>query len=224
MTLEISLLVLESFLLVFTIVLLVKSISEGRHRDSLISEMARAVKVLSRHEYFMTLADIMMDAESDVVGFITGRRPSGDDLKRTREIVSHIERLSKAGVAVRYVMPRFQDRLHIGCHYQRAGAEVRYSACPGRDYRYTVIDRRTALIGIPESAGEREATKKGYTIPSLGLASLLREDFFACWKEATPFADYVKETLRATGATPAALAEELKIDEHELARITGGKD
>jgi hypothetical protein len=222
MTLELSLLVLESVLLVFTVVLLVKSLREGRSRNALIREMGRAIKVLSRHEYFLTVVDSMMDAREEVAGSITGRPPSGEDRKRTQQVVYNIERLARAGVRVRYIMPKLQDRLQVGWLYSRAGAEVRYSACSlAHDFRYTVVDDKTALIGIPESTGEREATKKGYRIPSEGLAALLKKDFHACWQDTVSYEDYVRETLRGTGAAPGALGRELGIDEAELRRLSG---
>jgi hypothetical protein len=149
MHIDTLLLILESVLLVATIILLVVSLREGRGRDSLIMELGKAVRVLTRHEYFLTVFDAMIDAK--------------------KEVVNIIEKLVKEGVGVCYLLPKFQDRLHVGWLYSRAGAEVRYSACPlVEDFRYTVVDNRAALIGIPESTGEKEATKKGYPIPSEG--------------------------------------------------------
>jgi hypothetical protein len=221
MHLETLLLILESVLLVATIILLVMSIREGRGRDRLIEEVSRATKVLTRNEYFIHVFDAMIDARGEVFAWITGRLPTGDDDKRTRQIINIIEKLRNEGVAVRYLVPRFQDRIHIAWRYTAAGAEVRFSSCPlVDDFRYTVVDGAVAVTGVPESTGEKEATRKGYRIPSEGLAGILRNHFLDCWEESVPYEDYVRQTMAQTGSTVRTLARELQVDEQELARIT----
>ncbi|MGD8351785.1 MAG: hypothetical protein PVG55_02200, partial [Nitrospirota bacterium] len=118
-SLELGLLVLESVLLLATIFLLVMSIREGRSRDALILQVERATRILTRHEYFFTVADSMLDARREVVAYITGRRPSGEDTRRVREITGVVERLVRDGAKVRYLLPKFQDRLYMGALYTR---------------------------------------------------------------------------------------------------------
>ena len=222
MSLELGLLILESVLLVATIVLLVFSLKEGRGRDRLIMEVERATRVLSRHEYFITVTDTLMDAEVEVIGSITGRFPVGDDSKRTKEVAYTIEKLSQSGVKIRYLLPRFHDRLHVGWLYRRAGADVRFGSDPHlHDFRYVVADGKVAVLGIPEETGAQEATKRGFRIPSQGLSSLLKEDFEKSWESATQFSEQVKETLSHTGMTPETLAREFKIDVEDLSAHTG---
>lgn len=224
MTLELGLLVLESVLLVATIVLLLFSIREGRGRSALLNEVGRATKILTRHEYFLAVTDTMMDTKEELIGFITGRAPTGDDERRAMDVVSRIERMKNAGVRVKYLMPKFNDRLYIGFLYSRAGAEIRYSTCAlFHDIRYTVSDDRIVVVGIPESMGEREATKKGYRIPSEGLSEILREHFYNCWDASLTYEEYIRETIKQTGTTPKHLARELGIDVEELERIAGEK-
>jgi len=217
---ELSLLVLEGLLLMFTVALLLLSIKEGRGRDSLIMEVTRATKTLTQHEYFVTIIDAMVDAEAEIVGVITGRMPKGDEKKRTKEIVLHLEKLRNSGVKVKYVMPRFQDRLHVGWLYTKAGAEVYYSACAFvHDLRYMVVDSKITLIGMPESVGEKEATKKGYRLPSEGLGHIMRTSFMGCLNDSVSFDEFVRETIKQTGAPIRTLSRELHIPEDELARI-----
>jgi len=221
MTLEIGLLALESILLAATIILVVYSIREGRQRDKLILEIGKATKVLTRQEYFLTVIDAMMDAKEELIGCITGRMPGGDDKQMTRDIFSTIESISKKGVRVKYLMPKFPDRLHMGYLYTKAGAEVLYSSClMVHNIRFIIIDDRIVVIGIPESVGETEATKKGYRIPSEGLAMVLRNYFNACEKQIG-FADYAREVMNQTGATLQHLAREYQIDEEELKKLAG---
>lgn len=221
MSIEKSLLILESALLVATIIILLYSIKEGRGRRELLMEVGKAVKILTRLEYFLIVTDSMMDAKDEIIGCITGRMPYGDDKKRTKEIEDSIERLTKKGVKIKYLLPKFPDRLHIGYLYSKAGAEVRFSKCSiVYDIRYIVIDNKLVVIGIPETTGEKEETRKGYRIPSEALSSVLKRHFSECWDESITYEEYAQEVIRQTGATIKLLSRELQIDERELDRIS----
>lgn len=216
MNIETGLLLLESVLLIATIFLLVMSIKEGRQRDNLLIEMGKATKILTRQEYFLTVMDAMMGAKEEIVGCITGRFPGNVDSQMTRDITAILEGLTKKGVRVKYLLPKFPDRLHLGFQYTKAGAEILYSSClMVHNMRFIIVDERIAVIGIPESVGEAEATGKGYRIPSEGLAMVLKNYFNTCEKQTT-FRDYIKEVMHQTGATLQHLAREYKVDEGEL--------
>lgn len=220
MHIETILLILESILLAFTVALLIYSIKEGKERKSLLLEVGRATKILTRQEYFLTVRDAMSEATSEVLACITGRFPTGDDVKRTKEIVETIERLVQRGVKVRYLIPKFPDRLYVGHLYTKAGAQVIYTSCLiVHDIRYTIVDDRVSVIGLPEATGEKEATKKGYRIPSEALASILKEHFINCAERALPYEAYIRELVSQTGATPKQLAREFHIDEEEIAKV-----
>jgi len=221
MTLEIGLLSLESVLLIVTIILLFYSIKEGKQRDKLILEVGKATKVLTRQEYFLAIMDSMMDANHEILGCITGRPPVGDDKKLTRDIIAHIDRMSNRGVRIKYLMPKFPDRLHLGYQYMKAGAEVMFSSCLLiHNIRFIIVDDSFVVIGIPESTGEKEATRKGYRIPSAGIAQILKNYFETCEKQ-TGFTDYLKEVMKLTGATPEQIAREYNIEEEELRKLAG---
>ena len=219
MTLEFGLLVLESVLLVATITLLIYGIHEGKKRDDLLKEVGRATKVLTRQEYFFSIMNAMLDAKQEIIGCITGTPPSGDDMQMTRHSADAIENMTRKGVTVKYLLPKFPDRLQIGIQYTKAGAEIRFSSClMVHSIRYSVVDERIVVIGIPESIGEREATKKGYTIPSEGLAIVLKNYFNDCEKQTT-LKEYILEVIEQTGATVEHLAREFRLDEKELKKL-----
>lgn len=219
MTMELGLLLLESILLVATVILLVYSIHEGKQRDSLLKEMGRATRVLTRQEYFFTLMDTMLDARREIIGCITGSPPSAADGKMTRDVAAAIERMVKRGVRVQYLLPKFPDRLQVGVQYTKAGAEVRFSSCAMvHSLRYSIIDERVIVLGIPESTGEKEATRKGYKIPSEELAMILKENFHSCEKQVT-LKEYLKEIMDHTGATTAHLAREYQVEEQDLIEL-----
>ncbi|HTZ41378.1 MAG TPA: hypothetical protein VMB77_14590 [Syntrophales bacterium] len=219
MTLEFGLLILESVLLVATIILLVYGIHEGKRRDILLREVGRVTKVLTRQEYFFSVMSAMQDAREEIVACITGRPPSGDDVTMARHIVEAVESLVKRGVSVRYLLPKFPDRLQIGVQFAKAGAEVRFSSClMVHNVRFSVIDERVVVLGIPESTGEKEATKKGYTIPSEGLALILKGYFDGCESQSS-LKEYLQEVATHSGATLEHLAKEFHLDEKDLKRL-----
>lgn len=216
MTLELGLLLLESVLLIVTVALLIFNIHEGKQRDSLLREVGRATKVLSRQEYFLSLMDSMNDAQREIIGCITGRSPVGDDVKMTWHIMDSIERMARKGVRIKYLLPKFPDRLQIGVQYTKAGAEVLFSSClMVHNLRYSVIDERIVVIGIPESEGEKEATKKGFKIPSKELAMILKDYFNTCESQVS-LKEYLQEVMLHTGATTQHLATEFNINEEDL--------
>ncbi len=219
MTVELGLLLLESLLLVVTIILLIYNIHEGRQRENLLKEVGRATKVLTRQEFFLSLLDAMVEARREIIGCVTGRPPARDDLKMTLHIVDTIAKMTGKGVRIKYLLPKYPDRLAIGIQYTKAGAEVLFSSClMVHNIRFSVMDERIVVIGIPESAGEREATKKGYKIPSEGLALVLKDYFNSCEKQTT-LQEYVREVIAQTGATTAHLAQEFHLDEEDLRKI-----
>jgi hypothetical protein len=216
MTMEFGLIILESVLLVATIILLIYSLHEGKRRDHLLKEVARFTRILTRQEYFFSLMDTMLTAKQEIIGCITGTPPSGDDIKMTRNIIGTIEAMSQKGVAIKYLLPKFPDRLQIGVRYTQAGAEVRFSSClMVHNIRFSVVDERIVVLGIPESIGDREATKKGFTIPSEGLALLLKSYFFTCEQQIS-LKEYLLEVIEHSGANLGHLARELHLEEKEL--------
>ena len=216
MTMELGLMFLESILLIATVLLLVFNIHEGKQRDNLLKEVGRATRILTRQEYFYTLMETMLDAEKEIIGCITGSPPVGDDIKMTRNIATAIEKMTGKGVCIKYLLPKFPDRLRIGVQYTKAGAEVHFSSClMVHSIRYSIIDERIVVFGIPESTGEKEATKKGYKIPSEELAMILKNYYNSCEKQMS-LKEYLREIIEQTGATLEHLAREFHLDEKDL--------
>lgn len=216
MNMELGLMILESGLLIATVIMLIYSIHEGKRRDHLLREVGRVVKVLTRQEYFFSILEAMLDAKREIIGCITGRPPAGDEIRMTRHIADTIERMRGKGVSVKYLLPKFPDRLRIGLQYSKAGAEVFFSSClMVHNLRYIVVDEEIIVLGMPDELGEKEATRKGYTIPSEELAGILRDYFSSC-EDKTSLKDYVQEVLKQTGATLDHLAREFHLEPKDL--------
>jgi hypothetical protein len=219
MTIELGLLLLESVLLIATVILLIYGIHEGKRRDDLLREVGRVTRVLTRQEYFFSIIEAMLDAKQEIIGCITGTPPSSVDIRMTSHIADAIEDMTQKGVRIRYLLPKFPDRLQIGIQYIQAGAEVLFSSClMVHSIRYTVVDEKIVVLGIPESIGEKEATKKGYTIPSQGLAAVLKNYFNDC-ADKTTLKDYLQEVIKQTGAPLEHLAREFHLDEKDLKQL-----
>jgi hypothetical protein len=220
LNLEFTLLLLESGLLIATVLLLTYSIREGKRRDRLLQEIGRVTRVLSRQEYFFSIMEAMLDATREIIGCITGNPPANSDEKdMTRHIADTIEHMAKKGVSIRYLLPKFPDRLQVGLQYMKAGAEICFSSClTVHNFRYIVVDEKIIVLGMPDKMGEKEATKKGYTIPSEALASLLKVSFNGC-KDKMSLKEYLQEVITQTGATPEHLAREFHIDQKGLREL-----
>lgn len=219
MSIEFGLILLESILLIVTIILLIYNIHEGRQRDLLLREVGRATKILTRQEYFLTVVDAMFNAEREIVGCITGSLPADDERNMTENIAAVIEKLTVKGVRISYLLPKFPDRLHIGMRYGKAGADIRFSnSLMVHTIRYSIVDEKMVVLGIPESTGEKEATKKGYKIPSEGLAVILKAHFEVCDKHSD-LKGYLQEVIAQSGATPDQVAREFRLNEKDVREL-----
>jgi len=217
MNIETALLLTESILLLTTIVLVVFSIREGRKRDSHINKVERATRTLTRIEYFLTAVDAMADAKEEIVGYITGRKPVDGDTKRVSSFARAINRATKKGITVRYMLPKFQDRLYVGLLYTKAGAEVRYGKLQMvHSMRFMIVDNILVILAVPESEDGRDITKKGYNIPSESLAKILKSNFDSCWKKGMTLPEYINETMEQTGVTIDNLASELELKPKDI--------
>lgn len=225
-SLESALLLVELVLLAVTIFLLTRHLKEERGREALLREMTRTTMVLTRQEYFTEVINSLQAAKKSIFGCITGSRPVEGEEQRIVMIIEGIRKLAQSG-KVRFTVPKFPDRLYIGYRYVKAGAEIRYNNCVlANDLRYMVIDDRFVLVGVPETVGEKEPTKKGYRIPSIGIAAILREHYDRCWNSivTVSYEEYVKEIINEVKKTEPKfslepLARELRIDVEELRRI-----
>ncbi len=227
-TVEFSLLLVELILLIVTVILLVMNLREEKGRQDLIKEVGRATKVLTRQEYFNEVIRSYHDAKKSIFGCVTGSPPDGEEEGEMIDtIVKHIRDLTKEGVKITFMIPKFTDRLNIGYRFSQAGAEVFYNNCAlVNDARYMVVDDRFVLIGVPEKVGENEPTKKGYRVPSIGLSAIIREHYDQCAnsKFTATYEEYVKEIIQEMKRIKPELdfepvARELQIPIGELKRI-----
>ncbi|MHB1908210.1 MAG: hypothetical protein ACYCQJ_04970 [Nitrososphaerales archaeon] len=230
------LLVVELTLLVPTLLLLVLGRKEHKGRQHLLEHLTNTGKMLARLEYFHSVESAMRSATVSIVGSITGSPPkSFEEDESVQRIVSLIQ-LCKGGrsslrnghssqVEIRYLMPKFQNRLGLAYRYREAGAEVKFH--PGlivTDLRYIVVDDRITVIGLPAASGENQPTKEGHAIASESLAAMCTSEFYKKWSEAVDYDKYGLEVLRAiTSHNPSAslnlLSAELLIPESEVQRI-----
>ncbi|MFQ6135153.1 MAG: hypothetical protein ACE5KU_05000 [Nitrososphaerales archaeon] len=224
---EFALLLVELILLIFTVLLLTFHLKEDRIHKNLIREMGKTTRVLTRQEYFSEVINAFQEAKKSIFGCITGSKPAEGERQTIETIAKNIRELTKNGVEVSFLIPKFTDRLYIGYRYSAAGADIRYNNCVlVNDLRYMIVDERFVLVGIPEAMGEDEPTKKGYRIPSIGIAAILLEHRNPCWnsKVTMRYEEYLKEIIEGVKKTDTRfsfepLARELDIPIDELKRI-----
>lgn len=228
---ESALLLVELVLLIFTVILLLFHLKQDKVHKNLIREMNNTTRVLTRQEYFSEVIHAFQETEKSIFGCITGNKPLNDDDKNIDIIVKNIRDLTKKGVKISFLIPKFPNRLYIGYRYSTVGADIRYNNCAiSSDIRYMIIDEKFVIVGIPEIIGANEPTKKGYRIPSMGISSILHDHLNQCWGSdiSLKYEKYVKEIIDEIKSKDEhyslePLARELGIPKDELKRIQSQK-
>ena len=210
-TVQVLLLVVELVLLVATLALLVLNRRETKAREVLMSHFTSVADVITRQEYFVAVIDAIQRSEKALVGEVTGSPPSNEEGEIIRQILNSIAEAAKRGVAVRYLLPMAPDRIRMGRLYAGSGAQVKFSpSVLIGDARYTCVDGKVVLVGIPERSGRNEPTRKGYTIASESVARLFARDFEEQWGTpgARSYDDYLRELVgNARTSNPSASPE-----------------
>ena len=188
--------------------------------------MSHTARIVSRQEYFNAVHFVMQSATSSVKGSITGSAPTTSEQKdQVQAITDRILMAKRRGVNIQYVVPKSSDRVVVANRYREAGAEIRFHAgIIVSDLRYTIIDNKYTVLGLPSSAGENQPTREGYVIPSGALAEMFSRQFQASWEESTPYDHYLKEIISETknhnpNVTTHLLSSQLQIPESEVIRI-----
>ncbi|MCP8321569.1 MAG: hypothetical protein H3Z52_11620 [archaeon] len=222
-----ALLTLELVLLVVTIYLLLTSIREARGRSHLIDQLMRATRTFSRAEYFTAVQEAVGEAASYIYAAVTGTPPKEDELEIIERLLRQFARASKAGVKLRFILPKDPDRLMMGQKYKRAGGDVKYNpSILFSDMRHMVVDDCVAVLGFPERSGLKEPTRKGYKIYSEGVSLMFKEKFENLWESPSSidYDSYLKNIMEEATANEPGISDErlallLKLPIEEIRRI-----
>ncbi len=226
--LNLILLVVELLLLVPTLLLLLLGRREEKGRQALLKEITKTAKMLSRQEYFNSVLSAIMTATGSIKGSITGSMPTNvEEENLVHNITQQFKQSKKAHpeLAIRYLLPRSQDRLSVAYRYKVAGAEVRFHrSLIVTDLRYMIVDDRITVVGLPSMAGDDQPTKEGYLLPSEDLAATINESFENKWREAAAYEDYAKEVLseirsQSRSVSSELLSTQLKVPNDEIVRL-----
>jgi hypothetical protein len=221
------LLLTEIVLLVPTLLLLVLGRREEKGRSLLLQEITKTAKMLSRQEYFSYVLLGMQTATKSIKGSIKGSPPVTPEQEQFVEKVIDQMRLAKKNrhVTVQYLIPKATDRIGIGYRYKQGGADVRFHpSLVASDVRYTVIDDKYNVIGLPSAVVENAHTGEGYMIVSEGLAEVFVNQFDNRWSEAIDYEEYVKTVLseitqNGSNVSVALVSQELRLPESEVKRV-----
>jgi len=221
------LLLTEIILLVPTLLLLVLGRREEKGRSLLLQEITKTAKMLSRQEYFGYVLLGMQTANKSIKGSIKGSPPVTPEQEQFVHKVIDQMKLAKKNrhVTIQYLVPKATDRIGIAYRYKEGGAEVRFHpSLVASDVRYTVIDGKYNVIGLPSAVVENAHTGEGYMIVSEGLAEVFVNQFDSRWAEAIGYDDYVKTVLSeitrdGSNVSVPLVSQELRVPETEVKRM-----
>jgi hypothetical protein len=221
------LLLSEIILLVPTLLLLVLGRREEKGRSLLLQEITKTAKMLSRQEYFGYVLLAMQTATKSIKGSIKGSPPVTPEQEQFVEKVIDQMRLAMKNrhVTVQYLVPKATDRIGIAYRYREGGADVRFHpSLVASDVRYTVIDGKYNVIGLPSSVTENAHTGEGYMIVSEGLAEVFVNQFDNRWAEAIDYDEYLRGVLAEitqdrSNISIALVSKELRLPEPEVTRV-----
>jgi hypothetical protein len=193
---DLMLLTIELILLILTFVTIALHRKEERGREELIEKMLQTAKIVSRQEYFNLVISSIQESSKEIAGLITGSKPSEEDRELIKKISWELKKASERGVKIRYLLPKSTDRFEVACLYSDSGANIRFH--PGllvSDVRFTIIDGRMLLLGLPSISGKDSPTKEGYILPSEGISGIFMNIFEQHWNESVECEEYIKEVL-----------------------------
>lgn len=222
---ELVLLVVELALLVFTLLLLLLSRKEWRGREELFNLLMATMRILTRQEYFGMVIDSIKGAKKDIHAIVTGTSPSEASRTMVNGVLQAMSETQKNGVSLSYLLPKSPEKLEMGYRYTKTGAKVRYhDGLVVYDLRFTLIDERYAVIGLPETTGATEPTRRGAILKSETLASVLLEYFNKFWDSAEDYSSYLKVVVsKLLKENPELSAEtvslQLKVDVEEINKV-----
>jgi len=223
------LLVVELALLSFTVIILLQSRREWHGREELLNLLMATARVLTRQEYFSMVREALDKAEKSVYAIVTGASPGVDDGPLVEGVMKAISRSTKQGIVLNYLLPKSPETLEMGSKLSKAGATVRYhDGLVVSDFRFMVVDGRYCAIGLPETMGEKQPTRRGVMIRSETLADMLKEHFNKFWNSAMDYRDYltavvlklVEENLQIS---PEVISRQLRVDQEEITKIISTK-
>ncbi|MCL5069052.1 MAG: hypothetical protein M1368_11995, partial [Thaumarchaeota archaeon] len=175
---QLPLFLVELILLAATLILIMMKRSEFRAKDELMRHVSSATESITRQEYFTSVIDAIQASKRDIFSMVTATAPSLEEADVIAIILEYVTKAVNRGVSVRVLMPCSIDRLFIARRYRTTGAEVKFHpALIVNDARFTIVDDRTVVIGVPERSGRDGPTKKGHNITSESIASLFKERF-----------------------------------------------
>jgi hypothetical protein len=222
---ELILVAVELVLLAFTLVLLISSRREWHAREELLNLLMATAKVLTRHEYFNMVTEALGDSTMNVYAIVTGSSPKDPDKPLVEGVLKAMASAHRKGVELKYLLPKSPETLEMGSRLSAAGAEVRYhEGLIVSDLRYMLIDGKYTAVGLPETSGEGQPTRKGVLMKSESLTALLLEQFNKFWVSGVDYKAVLKAmVLKLAEENPQLSADiiskQLRVETAEVKEI-----
>ena len=222
---ELILVVVEFALLAFTIALLLLSGREWRGRVKLLNTLVATARVLTRQEYFSMVKEALDSAQESVHAVVTGSSPNDVDRPLVDGVLKAMSAAKRNGVKMSYLLPKSPETLEMGSRLRNAGAEVRYNeGLIVSDLRYMLVDGKYTAVGLPETTGESQPTRRGVLMKSETLTSLLMEHFNRLWTSGEDYRSYLTYVImnlveENNMLSPETISCQLKVDASEVREI-----
>jgi hypothetical protein len=140
--------------------------------------------------------DTLKSAKKNVHAIVTGTAPSEASKTFVDGVLQAMTNSHENGVSLNYLMPKSPEKLEMGYKYTRTGAKVRFhDGLVVYDLRFTLIDEKYTVVGLPEMTGATEPTRKGALLKSDTLANILLDYFNKFWGSGEDYNTYLTEVV-----------------------------
>lgn len=172
---------------------------------------------MNRADYHKAIAEELIRAQSEVIFITPSRYTSAEELSQ-QEILKAKEKIVKKVNRYMGIVPQDPSRLKSAHELIESGIDIRlHREVLDTDLTFTIIDRRTVVIGTPIQIGD--LSSRGFVAHSSVLIKLLLEYFDELWISATNFRDYAKKVIsdmRKAGLSEETITERIGFSPSEL--------
>lgn len=178
----------------------------------------------SRKQYLEHVLKQVQAAERQILMCVHTLTPPNTN-SRIAELHRLLQAKKAEGIDVRILAPTGENCVEASYALKIAGIKVRHiHALEDRDISFSVFDSIRSVV--PTKSGNQEETVAGFTVHSVKLAKLLKDDFSNMWwsHDALPYESFVRHTVASVDYDPnsetlAVLGDRLRIPISEIERV-----
>lgn len=194
-----------------------------------IEQVVEKVNELERAELLQALVSTAQNATRSIIHYtFTFRLPSEE--AEMGPLLDVLEKSSLEKANIRFLGPDVHTKLNRLYSRKKTGVSLRVNHdIKNSDLRFQVADGRHVVVTI---GGASEASRRGFLIDSVFLASILTSWFDAEWSKSMDYDDFMMEQVAAAACVPQIVdhsdearmeyaSKRLGLDLDEVRRIWG---